>query len=230
MLIQSLALDASFSGDLVWSFHPRAVRPGPGRSQEVRASPELQNGGLRALGEAWTTSSWLRHLLVKSDRFLWPLVISKCLRLEAGGMWRQREVQGNPELPNGGLRALGKAWTTSCRLRHLCFCGRIELVEKGLTLSREFLGGAGKASAPEQWAKSSGRGVEQWLLLRSRSISNDKLGCCYCCCCCCCLGWELAEHLDFLPSSCLGDLNDPRMNPGKPEDDPRMTQSRTSLA
>jgi hypothetical protein len=146
------------SGDLVWSIHlaPGGVRLGPGRSQEVRASPELQKGGLRGLGEALTTSSRLRHFLVKPGCFLRPLVISKCLRLEAGGRWRQREVQGKTELQNGGLRALGKAWRTSCRLRHLRFCGRMELVERGVALSREFHGGAGNASAPERWPESSG--------------------------------------------------------------------------
>ena len=54
-----------FSSHLVRSFHlpPGGVRLGPGRSQEVRASPELENGSLRTLGEAWTTSSRLRHFL-----------------------------------------------------------------------------------------------------------------------------------------------------------------------
>ena len=46
----------------VWSFAvllgrlqvaPGGVKLRPGRSQEVRGSPELQNGGLRALEEAW---------------------------------------------------------------------------------------------------------------------------------------------------------------------------------
>ena len=32
------------------------VKLRPRRSPEVRGSPELQNGGLRALGEAWMTT------------------------------------------------------------------------------------------------------------------------------------------------------------------------------
>jgi hypothetical protein len=36
----------------------------PGRSLEVRESSELQIGGLRALEEAWTIPSMLRHLVV----------------------------------------------------------------------------------------------------------------------------------------------------------------------
>ena len=117
MLIQRLALDASFSGDLVGSSQaaPGAIRLGPGVSQEVTGSPELQNGGLRALGEAWTTNSRLRHFLVKSGRFLGPLVVSGRLRLGAGGRRRQAGGAGNPKIQNGGLRALGEAWETSSR-------------------------------------------------------------------------------------------------------------------
>ena len=41
----------------IWSFRvlvdPGGVELRPRRSQEVRGSPELQNGGLRALEEAW---------------------------------------------------------------------------------------------------------------------------------------------------------------------------------
>jgi len=54
----------------------------------------------------------------------------------------------------------------------------MELVERGLALSREVPGGAWKASDPEQWPESAGRGLERWLLLTSPSVSDDKLGCC----------------------------------------------------
>ena len=42
----------------------------PGRSLEVTESSELQMGGLRALEEAWTIPSMLRHFSVKFGRFL----------------------------------------------------------------------------------------------------------------------------------------------------------------
>ena len=42
---------------MIWSFRvqvaPGGVELRPRRSQEVKGSPELQNGGLRALEEAW---------------------------------------------------------------------------------------------------------------------------------------------------------------------------------
>ena len=42
---------------VIWSFRlqvaPGGVELRPRRSQEVRGSPELQNGGLRVLEEAW---------------------------------------------------------------------------------------------------------------------------------------------------------------------------------
>ena len=45
---------------LVWSVRfqvvPGGVKLRPRRSQEVRGSPQLQNGGLRALEEAWVTT------------------------------------------------------------------------------------------------------------------------------------------------------------------------------
>ena len=42
---------------------PGGVELLPGRSLEVRESSELQIGGLRALEEAWTITSMLRHFL-----------------------------------------------------------------------------------------------------------------------------------------------------------------------
>ena len=63
------------SGNMViWSVWlqvaPGAVKLRPRRTQEVRGSPELQNGGPRALNEARLTTFWLRHFAVKSGRFL----------------------------------------------------------------------------------------------------------------------------------------------------------------
>jgi hypothetical protein len=46
------------------------VKLSPWRSQELRGSPELQKGGLRALEEAWMTISGLRRFSVKSGLFL----------------------------------------------------------------------------------------------------------------------------------------------------------------
>ena len=45
---------------MIWSFRlqvaPGGVELRPRRSQEVKGSPELQNGGLRALEEAWMST------------------------------------------------------------------------------------------------------------------------------------------------------------------------------
>ena len=48
------------SGDLVvlCPGGSRGVELRPRRSQDVRGSPQLQKGGLRALGEAWMTTSY----------------------------------------------------------------------------------------------------------------------------------------------------------------------------
>ena len=48
---------------------PGSVEQRPRSSLEVRGSPELQNGGLRALEEAWDDPC-LRHFPVKFGRFL----------------------------------------------------------------------------------------------------------------------------------------------------------------
>ena len=66
---------------------PGGVELRPRRSQEVRGSPELQNGGLRALEEAWMTIFCLRHFPVKSGRFLCFWGVSR---------WEQPE-QDKPE-------------------------------------------------------------------------------------------------------------------------------------
>jgi hypothetical protein len=76
----------------------------PGRSLEVRESSELQIGGLRALEEAWTIASMLRHFSVKFGRLLcfrrciWRLKGGSAgrasLRLEAQGPGRRLETRG----------------------------------------------------------------------------------------------------------------------------------------
>ena len=49
---------------------PGGVELRPRRSQEVGGSPELQNGGLRALEEAWDDVLLEAFFSVKSGRFL----------------------------------------------------------------------------------------------------------------------------------------------------------------
>ena len=51
---------------------------------ELRGSSELQNGGLRALGEAWMTTFLLRHFPVKSGRFLRFWGVSKWFQEVSG--------------------------------------------------------------------------------------------------------------------------------------------------
>ena len=70
------------------------TRLGPGTTQEVRGSLDLHNGGLRGLGEAWTTNSRLNHFAVESccsvvsSHSFWEVL--------AGGWWQGEaaEVQG----------------------------------------------------------------------------------------------------------------------------------------
>ena len=89
---------------------PGSVKLRPWRSQEVGGSPELQNGGLRALEEAWDD-----FLLEASSCQVWSFsVLLGRLWVAPGGVelqpWRSQEVRGSPELQNGGLRALEEAW------------------------------------------------------------------------------------------------------------------------
>ena len=107
---------------VIWSFcvqeAPGGVKLRPWRSLEVKGSPELQNGGLRALEEAWD------DFLVEA--FCWQVwsfsVLLRRLQVAPGCVqlrpWRSLEVRGSPELQNGGLRALEEAWDDSC-LRHV---------------------------------------------------------------------------------------------------------------
>ena len=85
---------------MIWSLPlqvaPVGVKLRPRRSQEVRGSLELQNGGLRALEEAWMTTFRLRH-------FLLSLVVV-CASFGAS-----RWLQEVSSYAQGDLRSLGKA-------------------------------------------------------------------------------------------------------------------------
>ena len=59
---------------------PGGVELRPRRSQEVRGSPELQNGGLRALGEAWDD-----FLIEASCCQVWSVCVLGPLQVEAKG-------------------------------------------------------------------------------------------------------------------------------------------------
>jgi hypothetical protein len=76
----------------------------------VKGSPELQNGGLRALEEPWDD-----FLLEAFFCQIWSFsVLLGRLGVVPGGVklrpLRSHEVRGSPELQNGGLRALEEAW------------------------------------------------------------------------------------------------------------------------
>jgi len=75
---------------------PEGVGLRPRRSQEVRGSLDPQNGGLRALEEAWMTTFSLRH-------FLSSLVIV-CPSFGAS-----RWLQKVSSCVQGGLRRSGEA-------------------------------------------------------------------------------------------------------------------------
>ena len=82
------------------------------RSQEVKGSLELQNGGLRVLEEALDD-----FLLEVCFCQVWSCsVFLGRLGVALGGVelhpWRSQEVKGSPELQNSGLRALEEAWMT----------------------------------------------------------------------------------------------------------------------
>ena len=89
-----------------WSVQvaPRGVELGPRRSQELKGSPELQNGGLRASEDAWMTISRLRHFSVKSGRFLCFGGVQVAQGVVEPGPRRSLELRGSPELQSGGLR------------------------------------------------------------------------------------------------------------------------------
>ena len=76
----------------------------------MRGSLELQNGGLRALEEAWDD-----FLLEAFSCQVWSFsVLLGRLWVGPGDVdrrpWSTQEVRGSHELQNGGLRALEEAW------------------------------------------------------------------------------------------------------------------------
>ena len=108
---------------------PRAPERWPESSRTVEGSLELQNGGLRALEDAWNDFE-IEAFSVKSGRFL----VLRRLQVTPGGVElcprRSLEFRGRPELQNGALRALEEAWEnfllegTSCEVWSFSvFCG-----------------------------------------------------------------------------------------------------------
>ena len=117
---------------------PGAVKLRPRRSQEVRGSPELQNGGLRALEEAW--DDFLLEAF-SCQVCLFSVLLGRLTLVPEGvelRPWRSLEVRGSPELQNGGLRALEEAWDDflleafSCQVcSFFVVLGRLKLVPEG---------------------------------------------------------------------------------------------------
>ena len=66
------------------------------RSQEVRERPELQNGGLRALEDAWMTTFRVRHFPVKS-----VVVSCAAVEQEAGEEKDQKDEDEEAEEKEG---------------------------------------------------------------------------------------------------------------------------------
>jgi hypothetical protein len=129
---------------------PGGVELRPRRSLELRGSPELQNGCLRALEEAW--GDFLLEAF--SCQVCSFSVLLGRLKLSLEGVelrpWKSLEVRGSPELQNGGLIALEDAWDDflleafSCQVcsfsvllgrpelvpGHLAFPGHLALLER----------------------------------------------------------------------------------------------------
>ena len=85
---------------------PGGVKLCPRRSQEVKGSPELQNGGLRGLEEAWDdflleafSCQVCSFSMLLGRLKLVPEVVELC-------PWRSLEFRGSSESQNGGLRGL----------------------------------------------------------------------------------------------------------------------------
>ena len=104
-------------------------------SLEVRGS---QNGGLRALEEAWDD-----FLLEAFFYQVWSFsVLLGRLQVPPGGVEvrprRSQEVKGSPEFQNGGLRALEEAWDDFLLKAFSCqvwlfsvFLGRLQVAPGG---------------------------------------------------------------------------------------------------
>ena len=112
---REVRLDTPLFGDFGDFGHLVVLCPGgselrPWRSQEVRGSLELQNGGLRGLEEAWDD-----FLLEAFSCQVWSFsVLLRRVQVAPGGHElrprRSLEVRGSLKLQNGGLIALEKAW------------------------------------------------------------------------------------------------------------------------
>ena len=88
---------------------PEGVELRPWRSLEVRGSPELQNGGLRALEETWD-DFLLEAFPCQVCSF--SVVLGRLMLVPEGvelRLWRSLKVSASPELQNGGPRALEEA-------------------------------------------------------------------------------------------------------------------------
>lgn len=81
---------------------------GPNKSLEVRGSPELQNGRLRALKEVW--DDFLLEA-IPCQVLLFSVFLGRFQMAPRCQVPTQEflEVRESPELHNGYLRALGKA-------------------------------------------------------------------------------------------------------------------------
>ena len=96
---------------MIWSFRlqvaPGGVELRPRRAQEVRGSPELQNGGLRSLKEAWDN---VLIEAVSCQVWLVSVLLGR-LQVAPGGvqlrLWRSEEVRGSlacsTSFPGGNL-------------------------------------------------------------------------------------------------------------------------------
>ena len=120
---------------------PGGVELRPRRSLELRGSPELQNGCLRALEEAW--GDFLLEAF--SCQVCSFSVLLGRLKLSLEGVelrpWKSLEVRGSPELQNGGLIALEDAWDDflleafSCQVCSFSvLLGRLKLSLEGVEL------------------------------------------------------------------------------------------------
>jgi hypothetical protein len=80
-------------------------------SREIRGSLELQNGGLRSLGELWRGVLTTEMVILKFGSSLSSLVARKIARevltLVQGEF---SDSTGTLHFQSGGLRALGEAW------------------------------------------------------------------------------------------------------------------------
>ena len=99
----------------------------PRRSQEVKRSLELQNGGLRALEETWMMTFRLRHFPVKSGRFCALVGVHRTGRGKyprssavLGGVGKARALERWPESTWGCLERRLRLTSPSVNDKHRC--------------------------------------------------------------------------------------------------------------